>query len=226
MSGTCALKIDAPTISSSADLFVSNKQSDIDSSEDRTGALDKPFVDLLDAVVRAKELAAPYRGLRVNIHLYRGKFHILLIAEGTHYVLRGNAGFYQPQVYRDDENTDFELVIQYATHLAALTINPRPLLCSFSGNGGISISDVCAESTEKVTVYNKRAQFFYIEVPSRLEIKNHIFNSLDSLLPCTHRNLNAFVDYNSDAMACLNERSPCCQISSSGELQNTSPRTF
>lgn len=68
----------------------------------RTGEFDTPFVDLFDAITRAKELAAPLRGLRITLHLFRGE----------HFVLRGNSEFYAPTTGKDDDNTDYEIEIK------------------------------------------------------------------------------------------------------------------
>ena len=103
----------------------------------------------------------------------------------------------------------------------------RPLLCNFVTDGAFDVSSVCAEDNEKVTLNNKRAQFFQFEVPSKFTMSNVIVNSLDSLLPC--KKCSCFAapylcccyfcsDHEGDVMSCLNRRVQCCTTSSSGAI--------
>ncbi len=65
------------------------------------GTITDPYDNLLDAIERAYELAAPYTSATITIHLFTG----------DHYLVAGDRDFYIPLAF-DRNSQNLDLIIQ------------------------------------------------------------------------------------------------------------------
>ena len=83
--------------------------------KDRNGNITAPFIDLNDALVRAKEVSSQYLGvINVTIHMFAG----------THYLLKKRGDpieIYTPTQFFDPYNINYQLTI-------------KPLACNAAKN--------------------------------------------------------------------------------------------
>jgi len=155
--GTCTLKAGTTTVT----MFVSNLAADI-SGSDKSGTLANPETDLLRAIDRSYEQAATSSSASVHIYLY---------ANGNPHGLTRSAlnNPFIPTSALDDWSNNVDITIQ-------------PLYCSL----GLTAdpSKCSTDNTAQVTVNNKIEGMLRMKVPKSLTIKNVIFDSLDSVIPC------------------------------------------
>lgn len=146
-------------------------------STDHLGTADKPDIDLPTALNRAKQLTAPYTtksdgsNLVVRIVLYKG----------DHFMVRQNIEYEINAI--DFYQANYELVLS-------------PLYCD------IALSDptVCVNSTngDSVTIYNKLAAFFTIDIPMKMTIEDLTWDMIEGFIP-----------YQNDPGSCLSTRAKC-----------------
>ena len=133
----------------------------------RAGTYADPFAQLADALMRAKELVAPFKDkVEVNIHMLKGDHYIV---ENRYDALN----IYIPKFAADDL---FSLNLD-------LTI--KPLSCGHKvfGTQKVDPSICVSDKKEQVTVYNKIRERLDIKVFEKTRIENIVFDSVDSILP-------------------------------------------
>jgi len=138
-------------------MYVSNLPEDITSSTKEGTSMASPEINLMDAIKKAKEIAAPNGNAEIIIYLYKG----------MHFILRDRVknGYHYNVNYRDDWSLNYNLTI-------------KPLPCSEPG----ATATICTD-TEKVTIVNKLEGFFTIEIGDKLIWERIIVDSLESSYP-------------------------------------------
>lgn len=148
------------------DLYVSNRldESKVPASQ-RQGSYASPFAQLADALVRARELAAPYKqNAAVIIHLFKG----------DHYAVENR--FDALNIYIERDAVDL--------HALNVDVHIKPLSCSHKPASAASVdASLCAAEDETVTIYNKIRERFRMEVFAKLKLERVVIDSLDSVLP-------------------------------------------
>lgn len=166
-SGSCEEKI--TSLRQYYDIYVSNK---IDESKtkarQRKGSYTDPFAQLPDALVRARELAAPFlKNVQVTIHMFKG----------DHFVVENRFDAFN--IYTEKNAFDM--------HLLNLELHIQPLLCNHTSRVVKNVDPLlCSQEHEVVTIYNKIRERMQFQVLALFKLVRIKVDAIDSILPFGH----------------------------------------